>query len=175
MLVLKNNKISAVGALILAKALHKNATLTELYLTQNEISDDGVKFLAEALETNNNRLQQLGLGWNTITDQGAEHLAKMLKENTRLRGLGLFNNEIGDRGVRRLARAIEKHTTSLQGLCLDENSSVTGASVDSLVDMIKHSQSLKELWIEGCRLSEKDKKQLRKAAESKEGFRLNRN
>jgi NLR family CARD domain-containing protein 3 len=172
LLLLRRNRITPIGALILADALRNNNTLEELYLTHNQVSDKGVHALAEALGINNNTLKQLGLGWNSITDKGAEHLAEMLKTNTKLLRMGLFNNEIGDRGVRLLAKALESPYRSLEGLCLDENTLVSDSSVDSLVNMIKHNQSLKELWVNKCSLSNKGAKRLQKATEVKRDFVL---
>lgn len=40
-------------------------------------------------------LQSLGLGGNSITDKGLEHLAKALWTNTTLECLGLGGNQIG--------------------------------------------------------------------------------
>ena len=40
-------------------------------------------------------LQSLGLGGNEIHDEGVIHLVQALKTNTRLRSLGLGGNQIG--------------------------------------------------------------------------------
>ena len=48
--------------------------LTKLYLTDNNIGDDGAKALAEALKVNA-VLTELNLNWNEIGPVGAEALA----------------------------------------------------------------------------------------------------
>lgn len=171
-LLLRENQITPIGAAVLADALRNNNTLEELHLTHNQISDKGVQALAQALGINNNTITQLALGWNKITDTGAKYLAEMLKTNTKLLRIGLLHNEIGDQGVRVLARVLETHNKTLQGLSLDENTLVSDSSVDSLVDMIKRNQSLKELLVNGCGLSQKGIKRLRKAAATKRDFEL---
>lgn len=171
-LFLRRNQITPIGAVMLADTLRNNNTLEELHLTHNQISDKGIQALAQALGTNNNTITQLALGWNKITDTGAKYLAEMMKTNTKLLRIGLFNNEIGDQGVRVLARVLETHNKTLQGLSLDENMLVSDSSVDSLVDMIKRNQSLKELLVDRCSLSQKGIEKLRKAAEKKRDFQL---
>ena len=103
---------------VIGDILH-NEESQELYLDDNNISDEGAKALAEALKVNT-ALQGLILDRNNISDEGAEALAEALKVNTALQHLWLENNNISDEGAEALAEAL-KVNTALQGLYLDEN------------------------------------------------------
>ncbi len=49
---LSSNRIGHYGAKAIAQALSKNRTLIHLDLTRNDIDDNGLKMIAESLETN---------------------------------------------------------------------------------------------------------------------------
>ena len=89
----------------------------ELNLTSNNISDEGAKALAEALKVNTALQGLLWLGDNEISDEGAKALAEALKVNTALQKLDLYENKISDEGAKALAEAL-KVNTALQGLGL---------------------------------------------------------
>jgi Ran GTPase-activating protein (RanGAP) involved in mRNA processing and transport len=170
-LSLAHNDITPEGASFLADALYNNTTLYELWLYANHVSDVGVRYLAQALAVNKT-LKKLGLAANDITDAGVPHLVEMVKKNRTLSMLGLAMNKIGDQGVQMLAHALAQQNTSLEILALDRNELVDDSSVDSFIHMIKRNRSIKELWLNGCSLSEKSQKRLQQAAESKKDFKL---
>ncbi|CAF0794758.1 unnamed protein product [Adineta steineri] len=168
---LECNKITSKGASILANALHNNTTLCELWLYGNQISDTGVHYLATVLAINTT-LKKLGLAFNNITNAGVSHLVEMLKKNHTLIMLGLAMNKIGNQGVHALANTIAHENTSLEVLTLDRNEFISDSSIDALVNMIKQNQSMKELWINDCNLSEKGKKKFREKIAFKKDFKL---
>ena len=170
-LSLASNQITSKGASFLADTLCTNTSLHELWLYTNHVSDVGVRYLAQALSVNTT-LKKLGLAANDITNAGVPHLVEMLKKNKTLNMLGLAMNTIGDQGVQLLANALTQQNTGLEILTLDRNELVSDASVDSLINMIKRNRSLKELWVNGCSLSEKGQKRLQEAAESKKNLKV---
>jgi Ran GTPase-activating protein (RanGAP) involved in mRNA processing and transport len=165
-LLLVENKIGSVGASILASALHKNKTLKTLALSDNPVSDKGVRCLAEKLSTNNHSLRALYLGQTDMTDLGVKYLTKMLKTNETLTLLGLSNNAISDKGVQLLSKVLKSPNTTLQWVILSENNSITDSSVEYLCDIIEHHPALLSLWVSKCQLSDMGKTRLRKAAQS---------
>ncbi|CAF3412523.1 unnamed protein product [Rotaria socialis] len=165
------NEITSKGASILADALRSNTTLHELWLSTNHVSDAGVGYLAQALSTNRT-LTKLGLASNDITSAGVSHLVEIVKKNKTLNTIGLAMNRIDDQGVQMLANALAQQNTNLEILTLDRNQSVSDFSINALINMIKNNRSLKELWINDCSLSEKGKKKLQQATESKKAFKL---
>ena len=166
------NKMTSVGASIIAKALENNATLDELYLGDNRFGDMGVHVIAKALSLNNSKLRLLNIQDVGITDEGTKYIAEMLKVNTTLAYLVISYNEISDSGVQRLANILTHDNTTLLMFRLDENKLISDSSVGALVETIKHNRTLKRLYIDGCNLSEQGKERLRQAAKSKDGFEL---
>jgi Ran GTPase-activating protein (RanGAP) involved in mRNA processing and transport len=96
-LSLRDNKITSVGASILAQAFNCNNNLRSLFLDGNRISDSGVQSLAIALTTDNMRRISLYLTSTGITDASCEYLAQMLRANYAVIYLFLGNNDISDR------------------------------------------------------------------------------
>ncbi|CAF4087126.1 unnamed protein product [Rotaria sordida] len=171
-LYLQYNKLTSVGASIIANALNNNATLEDLYLTDNRLCDKGVRNLITILSLNSSTLSLLDLQDTSITDEGATYVAEMLKTNTRLCRLLLGDNEISDRGVEQLSEALSYHNNTLISLNLTNNKLISELGIDSLVKMLKHNQTLIYLYIEECDLSEKEKDKLRQTARIKKGFKL---
>jgi Ran GTPase-activating protein (RanGAP) involved in mRNA processing and transport len=101
---LRDNNITAQGALTLAEGLNNNLALESLDLRNNYISDLGVQFLSTSMIHSN--LKTLNLESNGITDEGAQYLAQMLKNNGTLTELYLSKNHLGDRGVELLSNAL---------------------------------------------------------------------
>ena len=75
----------------IAEAIKVNNTLTELDLSENNISYSGATSIAEAIKVNNT-LTKLDLSTNNIGDIGAKFIIKALKFNIRLTHLKLFDN-----------------------------------------------------------------------------------
>jgi Ran GTPase-activating protein (RanGAP) involved in mRNA processing and transport len=92
----------------------------------------------------------------------------MLKTNRTLNWLGLHANQIGDEGVQLMANALEKNqNTRLEKLHIFSNKWVSDSSVDALVDMITQNQSLTELMVHNCSMSEEGKERLLQANKSR--------
>ncbi len=169
-LSLQSNKITSIGASILAESLNNNTTLETLYLRDNYISDDGVESLVHILTSHPNVVKTLVLQKNKITDKGAKYLAQMLEVNQTLTWLYLGENEISNEGVRMISKAIETHNKTLEMLVLSSNKLLTDLSVDYLLSMIRNNQSLKKLWIDDCNLSNTGKQRLENVQQSKKDF-----
>lgn len=144
---LEKNKITSVGASIIANSLNSNTSLLWLSLSSNDVLDAGVRLLAKTLAFNNSILNTLCLHATGITDQGAKYLADMLKTNKILIELGLSGNEIGDQGIQLLADALTYHNNTFRWLYLSKNNLVTASSVHCLVQTSKYNRKLKVFWI----------------------------
>ena len=168
---LPGNKITCVGASILATGLQNNSTLERLFLYGNFLEDKGIRSLSTSLAMNNNVLKILNLQETGITDYGIEYLADMLKRNTTLTVLWLSKNRISDLGVHRLANSLAHYNHTLECLDLSKNR-ITDSSVNALQDMIRHNQSLDELSLYDCKLSRVGKETLQKIARTKKKFKI---
>jgi Ran GTPase-activating protein (RanGAP) involved in mRNA processing and transport len=91
-----------------------------------------------------NRCQRIRLRDNNITHQGAVILAEGLNNNHTLESLDLRNNYISDLGVQSLSLAIIH--SKLKTLNLESNG-ITAEGAEYLANMIKHSQTLTELYL----------------------------
>ncbi len=171
-LFLSSNQISSEGVSTLVNVLRNIPTLEELYLDCNRVSDLGVQLLAQGISHDNTNLKVLYLGSNGITQEGAYHLAEMLKTNQTLRRLNLSENNIGDQGVQLLANALNRHNRTLIHLDLNSNKLESDSTVDSLINMLNYNRSLEQLRVCNCNLSETSKMRLRDAAKLKQYFTL---
>jgi serine/threonine protein kinase len=134
---LSENNISSEGATALAQALRNNQTLTSLKIGSNPLLDDGiqsvceaikrnktlkvlwihntkisfigVKLIAEMLRENNLVLEELAIGDNNITDDGAELIADALQINKSLTWLHMPSPDVTDKGALALAQGIAVH------------------------------------------------------------------
>ena len=95
---LSENAISDIGVKILAKTLAgSNCKIAELNLSNTNISDVGVKELAEAITAPNCRLTTLRLNVNEISDTGAKTIAKMLQGlDCKITAIELTHNKISN-------------------------------------------------------------------------------
>lgn len=93
--------------------------LESLGLGGNQIGDDGVKLLVQALYSNTN-LQCLGLADNRIGDSGAAAVANLLLHTSTLVSIILSGNDIHDDGGSKVVAALSQNT-SLQKLYLAQN------------------------------------------------------
>jgi Ran GTPase-activating protein (RanGAP) involved in mRNA processing and transport len=103
-----NNYISDEGVYHLTRVLSlNNSKLNVLFLGQNQITNKGIEHISEMLKTNQ-ILTQLGLSNNKISDQGVILLANTLAyRNTTLKELYLWGNKsIGDDCIDALANML---------------------------------------------------------------------
>ena len=126
---LQQNNIGDEGIKELTEALKTNTTLTTLNLQQKNIGDEDIKALAEALKTNTT-LTTLNLQQNNIGDEGIEALAEALKTNKTLKTLNLQQNNIGDEGVKKLAFILfNEFNITLKNIDLKFNDKITSNGV----------------------------------------------
>ena len=128
------------GVKYLAEALkHSNCKLNSLNLAFNELTKEGAKYLAEALKHSNCKLNSLNLAHNELTKEGVKYLAEALKHsNCKLNSLNLADNEFTDGGVKYLAEALKHSNCKLHNLNLARNT-LTNEEVKCLAEALKHS------------------------------------
>jgi Ran GTPase-activating protein (RanGAP) involved in mRNA processing and transport len=164
---LSNNQITSEGVSILALALHKNTTLKALSLLSNQVSDQGIFSLVKVLSVHNSSLTTLGLGSNEITDDGIQYLAEMLRTNQTLLVLTLQNNQIGNRGVVLLMDTLARFNKRLAVLNISSNTLINDSCVDSIINMFTSNQTLREFYMIKCSLSSTSIKKIQHATKSK--------
>mmetsp|Transcript_14204 Transcript_14204/g.21897 ORF Transcript_14204/g.21897 Transcript_14204/m.21897 type:complete len:346 (-) Transcript_14204:97-1134(-) len=119
-LLLGNCDISDEGALEVTEFLIKE--LNELDLSGNEIGDEGVNALTQAMIVMGEscKLKCLNLRENEIGDEGAISLSLAMASTSCLQELNLSDNEIGNEGCELLAHVLSKKS-SMKRLILHSN------------------------------------------------------
>ena len=137
---LRGNNITDEGVKHLAEALtDNNCKLINVDLAFNNITHEGVKHLAEALTNNNCKLNRLDLTGNNITGEGVKHLAEALTNNNcKLNRLNLASSKITDEGVKQLAEAITNNNCKLNSLDISSNK-ITDEGVKHLAEALTNN------------------------------------
>ena len=108
------NECTALSTLL----QHTTTQLQKLYLSGNNIDDEGVEVLVNAL-SNGNKIEVLDLSWNeVITIKGWKEVATLLEmPDTKLETLNIANNNMGNDGALVFANAL-KYNSTLKTLLL---------------------------------------------------------
>ena len=133
-------QITSEGVEQIAKVLNV-CQVHSLNLSQSNITDEGVKYLAEALKHSNCKLTSLNLSGCELKDEGVEHLAEALEHsNCKLTSLNISDNyEITDEGVKRLAEALKHSNCEFNSINISENRRITDDGVRHLAEALVHS------------------------------------
>ncbi|XP_054444119.1 NACHT, LRR and PYD domains-containing protein 13 [Pteronotus mesoamericanus] len=132
----------------LSDALRQNRSLTHLNLRKNQLGDEGVRFLCEALRRPDCLLQSLDLSECSFRAEGCRALAAVLERNRRLKVLDIGRNRVQDAGGRRLCQALTRSGCALSTLGM-EKCSLTSACCRHLSSVLGGSKSLVTLNLLG--------------------------
>ena len=137
---LRGCNIRTGGAAALAKLLQTNNTLRTLDLEWNGIgsSDEAVAIIADALAVNQG-LTSLDLRNNSVSPQGACHLARALGANKALHRLDLRWNDVGVFGGNALAHALEANRTLCEMLL--SGNKVCEDALAKIDDLVQRNRS----------------------------------
>ena len=119
---------------LLAVLIGKNTTIKTLNLSDNYLTDEALKYIA-----NNKTLEYLNLSKNDISDKGAEYISK----NTSLQTLGISKSKITDIG----AYFLSKHSNLKKLSMRDNNITIEGLKY-ILSNTIKKNNQLDEVVVD---------------------------
>eukprot|EP01125_Pyxidicula_operculata_P016198 TRINITY_DN5547_c0_g1_i1.p1 TRINITY_DN5547_c0_g1~~TRINITY_DN5547_c0_g1_i1.p1 ORF type:complete len:660 (-),score=77.88 TRINITY_DN5547_c0_g1_i1:134-2113(-) len=113
---LSGNKINDNGANCLNILINSNSSITTLILEEINMSEGGVESLSAIMGS----LKNLNIRGNEIGDEGLNHLIEALKQNNSLTCLNLKCTQITVRGVTKLKEGLNSNTT-LTSLDISDN------------------------------------------------------
>ncbi|XP_067421265.1 NLR family member X1 [Emydura macquarii macquarii] len=98
---LSDNPVTEQGAKYLAEAIAGNSSLTHLSLLHTSLGNQGVEVITQHL-AQNQHLQELNVGYNSVTDEAALGLVEVAKRHAALKEVHLYFNDISEEGKRTL-------------------------------------------------------------------------
>ncbi|ERE77211.1 NACHT, LRR and PYD domain-containing protein 14 [Cricetulus griseus] len=119
-LVLMGCVLTSEGCLDLASVLVKNSHLWNLDLGNNNLMDDGLHILCEALKTPNCRIKKLGLENCGFSPGCCEDLSSLFYNSQNLLQINLMRNALGCDTIRNLCRVLRLPTCKLEFLALNK-------------------------------------------------------
>jgi Ran GTPase-activating protein (RanGAP) involved in mRNA processing and transport len=156
--LLGNNIIGYAGAKAISDFI-KGEHLPKIktwYLAGNEINDEGIKLIADALKYNTH-CEALWLKRNPIKAIGVKYLAELLEVNNHIRILDLHNIAMLDEGCQTLFTSLKKNT-GLRHLYVDANG-ITVEGVKSICQYFdylvqENRKGITSLWIDINRIDD---------------------
>jgi Ran GTPase-activating protein (RanGAP) involved in mRNA processing and transport len=105
---LRSNMGGSASAKHVAKMVLVNGGLTALDLSFNNLKDEGVGAICEAIQSNKKtKLASLNMGQNSIGPVGAKSVAAMLAVTCTLIECNLSNNDMGEEGKASIRFAVQ--------------------------------------------------------------------
>ncbi|XP_053559468.1 NACHT, LRR and PYD domains-containing protein 3 [Bombina bombina] len=92
-----------------------------LWLGENNLDIEAIRIISNLLSTPDTKIEQLGLGWAEIEDEGFLELYKSLKINQSLKGLWLEGNNISYEAVEQFSDITEFNSTLQYAVLLGNN------------------------------------------------------
>ena len=163
-----NNYIGPHGCAELAK-LVKDGNLKTLDIGFNNVGDQGLKSVSEALQSEECKLQTFHISNIGITAVGAKHLSNSLKtKQCQLTKLYLHQNQLTDESAKYLSDALKSEQCQLAELSLHTNQ-LTAEGAKYLSDALKSEQcQLTELYLHTNQLTAEGAKYLSDAMKSEQ-------
>ncbi|KAI7812323.1 putative NACHT, partial [Triplophysa rosa] len=165
---LSNNWLSDSGVKHISVVLCK---LKKLWLRSCNITEEGCADLSSALRSNPSHLTELDLSDNWFSDSGVKQLAHILQDHRcELQKLWLRSCRIKEEGCADLSSALRSNPSHLRELDLSNNE-IRDSGVKHISALIKHPRcKLEKLWLRSCYITEKGCTELRSALKSKRSY-----
>jgi Ran GTPase-activating protein (RanGAP) involved in mRNA processing and transport len=150
---LEGSQITSVGISTFCDVLGDEACnqLEALNLGGNNMGDDGVRILCNALRTKQHGLRELHLSLNSLTTESSSWLGQLLNdEHCEITHLTLSGNAVGDEGVRKLCDSLNRRGQCKLGVLDISACSLTRDCLPYLCEILEDEKcSLTELSLYG--------------------------
>ncbi len=157
---LNNLNLTDEDIQIIIKKIIKKNQCQSLSLSNNKITHNGIRMIVQSFKTNQ-KLTHLTLSSNPIGDEGIKDICHLIKSTRNLIHLSLSDTQITDQGMKFLMDTLTNNSTTLRCLDLRSNCLITDLSIDSIVQMVEHNQTLSTCRLDNCGLSQDGKDQLK--------------
>lgn len=133
--------------------------LTFFRLHGNPLTDEGVGIIIDAIvETTDTSIMNLDLGDSGLTQDGAKHIAKLIKHNSTVTVLTISGNTIPLEGWQNISKALLTNST-LETLSLDFNK-IGDEEAISIAEGIQGCKSLRSVDLEGNKIGDEGGRKL---------------
>ncbi|EFA83264.1 hypothetical protein PPL_04054 [Heterostelium album PN500] len=141
----------------LGDMLKCNTTLRSLFLIGNELDDESVYSISDALRTKNSTLTELSLSENDFGDDVGAAIGNVFKENRSIKTLDISCNELSEMTSSAFAESLTSNVT-LQNLNVSDCSLALDNSGAEFFSSIQQNTTLTHLVLWGCDLNKQDLK-----------------
>ena len=141
---MNENQFQAVGIMAITKSLRYIKTLTKLYISNCNITDEAASSIAATIYSNA-QLQEIDVSKSHLLSTGAIEIAKAMQTISTLTKLYINGNHITITAAHDIALAVS-YNSDLQELDISENNFNTGGVI-KIVVALRNNFSLKKLNI----------------------------
>ncbi|KAG0624418.1 hypothetical protein M758_3G246100 [Ceratodon purpureus] len=159
---IRDNMYGPEGGAALGLTLRSHAMLTEVYLSDLGLEDEGALAVIEALTEGASQVVVLELGGNEITEKVTPALATCIRSMKHLTRLNLMENELKDKGAVTVSNAIKDSVNDLRELDLSVNELGRVGAV-AAAQAVANKSEFKSLNLNGNQISEQGIEALREA------------
>lgn len=139
-----NNELNGADSAHHISRLIDGSFVQELYLGENNLADDGVEVICQAILHNSLHLRHLDVRSNGITPYGSLSLQGLLVNSRFLVSLNASGNELGDLGSIAVARGLQSTSCQMKKLDLSANDIGAGGA-KAMSGMLRFNKRLEEL------------------------------
>ncbi|HLB43450.1 MAG TPA: hypothetical protein VJN02_11520 [Gammaproteobacteria bacterium] len=154
---LSYHNLSNTGVKYIANLLKTNSSLQVIKLTHNRLNDACVFELVEALK-NNQQIIELDLSYNNISSIGTKYIADLLKINSSLTIINLGHNNIGNFGLDSLLEALKTNRT-LKSINLDNDKMISSSIPNFINRLLQENSKISVITLENTLLESQLKQQ----------------
>lgn len=150
---IRDNMYGPGGGAALGHTLRSHTLLTEVYLSDLGLEDEGALAVIEALTEGSSQVTVLELGGNEITEKVAPALAACIRSMKHLKRLNLMENELKDKGAVIVSNAIKDGLDNLCELDLSVNE-IGRIGAVAAAQAVANKIDFKSLNLNGNQISE---------------------